>query len=98
MRVLFGNHSKKRVGFLCEATLVFEDQDGPLAGLTVRGFGIWRTQHGELWHTVPSFSFTFQDQTQHFQLMDFGESDAAAARARFEAFLQAAYKARSQGH
>ena len=71
---------------VCEAELVFEG-DGPLAGLRLVGFALWRGTDGATYVTFPSRAFGLGEERRFF---DFLRGDAAAVK-RFKAFVLDAF-------
>jgi hypothetical protein len=56
--------SYKPSHMLAEATIVWDS--GPLAGLMLRGFGIWRTKDGDISITPPSRTYMKDGKTHYY--------------------------------
>ena len=56
MRVQFVQRESGPERLVCEAELVF-DEEGPLAGMKLVGFGLWRGADGEIHVTFPARAF-----------------------------------------
>ena len=56
MHVQFVTKENGPEKLVCEAEIVF-DADGPLAGMKLAGFSLWRSPEGEVYVTFPSRAF-----------------------------------------
>jgi hypothetical protein len=56
MRVQFVTKETGPERLVCEAELVFDD-GGPLAGMKLAGFSLWRSPEGDVYVTFPSRAF-----------------------------------------
>jgi hypothetical protein len=54
---------------VAEAALVFDADAGPLAGLRLVGFSLWRSAEGEIFVTVPSRPFGAGGERRFFDLI-----------------------------
>jgi hypothetical protein len=57
MRVAFVERETAPERLVCEAEIVFESESGPLAGMKLVGFSLWRSPEGEVYVTFPSRAF-----------------------------------------
>lgn len=73
---------------VCEAELIF-DGEGPLSGLRLVGFSLWRGTDGETYVTFPSRAFGAGAERRFF---DYLRGDSAAVK-RFKTFVLDALKA-----
>ncbi len=56
MRVQFVERENGPERLVCEAEIVFEEE-GPLAGMKLVGFSLWRSPDGDVFVTFPSRAF-----------------------------------------
>jgi hypothetical protein len=68
MRVQFVDKQNGPERLLCEAELVF-DEDGPLAGMKLVGFSLWRSPEGEIYVTFPSRAFGAGSDRRYFDYL-----------------------------
>jgi len=55
---------------VCEAEVVFEGEAfGPLAGLKLVGFSLWRSAEGEVYVSLPSRAFGRGSERRYFDLL-----------------------------
>jgi hypothetical protein len=57
MRVEFVRKENGPERLVCEAEVVFDESMGPLAGMKLVGFSVWRGTEGDVFVTFPSRSF-----------------------------------------
>jgi hypothetical protein len=58
MRVHFVQKENAPERLVCEAELVFDEESpGPLTGMKLVGFSLWRSPEGEVYVTFPSRAF-----------------------------------------
>jgi len=88
MHVNFVSRTAGPERLICEAELIF-DADGPLAGLRLVGFCLWRGTDGETYVTMPARAFGAGDERRFF---DYLRGDAATVK-RFKAFVLDAFAA-----
>lgn len=89
MRVQFNYREAGPARLLGEAELLFDDADGPPAGLRLMGFYLWRGTGEDIFVTFPSRAIGLGTVRRYFDYLR-GEKDAVA---RFKAFLVDAFKA-----
>jgi hypothetical protein len=68
VRVQFIERQNGPERLVCEGEIVF-DEDGPLAGIKLTGFSIWRGQEGEPFVTFPARSFGAGGERRFFDLL-----------------------------
>jgi hypothetical protein len=55
MRVKFVERENGPERLVCEAELVFDEEEGPLQGMKLVGFCLWRDAEGEVYVTFPRY-------------------------------------------
>jgi len=68
MRVQFVHKGNGPERLLCEGEMIF-DEDGPLAGMKLVGFSIWRSPSGEIFVTFPSRAFGAGSDRKFFDFL-----------------------------
>ena len=68
MRVQFVQKENAPEKLVCEAELLFEEA-GPLAGMKLVGFSLWRSQEGEVYVTFPSRAFGTAGERRFFDYL-----------------------------
>jgi hypothetical protein len=68
MRVQFVERQNGPERLLCEGEIVF-DEDGPLMGMKLVGFSVWRGQEGDAFVTFPSRSFGTGGERRFFDFL-----------------------------
>ena len=69
MRVVFVERSKGPQRLVCEAEVVFEAEAGPLAGMKLVGFSLWRTSEGDVFVSLPARPFNAGGERRFFDLL-----------------------------
>jgi len=95
MRVQFVQKENGPERLVCEAELVFED-DGPLAGLKLVGFSLWRSPEGEVYVTFPSRAFGTGSERRYFEYVRTIETGDAESRQKLKTWIVEAFAARSR--
>ena len=72
-----------------EAELHFDD--GPLAGMRLVGFSLWRSTEGELYVTFPSRAFGAGSERRYFEYLRAIDSDAETVK-RVKAWILDEYR------
>ena len=80
MRIEFIDKENGPKNLLGEAEILFESEDGLLAGLKLVGFSIWRTEKGETSVTVPSRPWGGPGEKKFFDLLRSGDGGGEALR------------------
>lgn len=92
MHVQFTNKENGPERLVCDAEVVF-DEGGPLGGLKLVGFSVWRAPDGELYVTFPSRAFGAGSERRYFDYLRGVEPGGADAR-RVKAWILDEYRAR----
>jgi hypothetical protein len=84
-------HGPERL--ICEAELVFDDV-GPLSGMRLVGFSLWRGVDGEVFVTLPARAFGAGADRRFFDLLRPVENGVPDIGRRFKAWIREQYEAR----
>ena len=68
MRVQFVQKENGPERLVCEAEVVF-DEPGPLVGMKLVGFSLWRSTEGEIYVTFPSRAFGASNDRRYFEFL-----------------------------
>jgi hypothetical protein len=88
MRVQFVERENRPERLVCEAELVFGEEAGPLAGMKLVGFSLWRSAEGEVFVTFPSRSSVVGNERRFFDYLRSAEGVAGDAKRVKEWILQ----------
>jgi hypothetical protein len=89
MRVQFVERETRPERLVCEAELVFGEEAGPLAGMKLVGFSLWRNaETGEVFVTFPSRSSVVGNERRFFDYLRSAEGVAGDAKRVKEWILQ----------
>ena len=91
MRVVFVERDNAPERLVCEAEVVFEAEAGPLAGMKLVGFSLWRSPEGEVYVTFPSRAFGTGTERRFFDFLRSVEGTAADAR-RVKAWILESFR------
>lgn len=80
MRVIFVKRENGPERLVCEAEILFEAEAGPLAGLKLVGFSLWRSPEGEIYVTFPSRAFGSGSERRFFDFLRSHEGNGADAK------------------
>jgi hypothetical protein len=80
MRVVFVERDNAPERLVCEAEVVFEAEAGPLAGMKLVGFSLWRSPEGEVYVTFPSRAFGTGTERRFFDFLRSVEGTSADAK------------------
>jgi hypothetical protein len=80
MRVNFVVRESAPERLVCEAELLFETEAGPLAGMKLVGFSLWRSPDGEVYVTFPSRASGAGNERRFFDYLRSAEGNGADAR------------------
>jgi len=69
MRVAFVERESAPERLVCEGEIVFESESGPLAGMKLVGFSLWRSPEGEVYVTFPSRAFGTGGERRFFDYL-----------------------------
>ncbi len=92
MRVVFVDRESAPERLVCEAELLFEAESGPLAGMKLVGFSLWRSPEGEVYVTFPSRAFGSGSERRFFDYLRSVEGTAADAK-RVKAWILEQFRA-----
>ncbi len=92
MHVVFVERESAPERLVCEAELVFETESGPLAGMKLVGFSLWRSPEGEIYVTFPSRAFGSGSERRFFDYLRSVDKTAADAK-RVKAWILEQYRA-----
>ena len=91
MRVVFVERDSAPERLVCEAEVVFEAEAGPLAGMKLVGFSLWRSPEGEVYVTFPSRAFGAGNERRFFDFLRSVEGTAADSK-RVKAWILDQYR------
>jgi hypothetical protein len=92
MRVQFVQRENAPERLVCEAELVFDGDTGPLAGMKLVGFCLWRSPEGEVFVTFPSRAFGLGNERKYFDYLRSVEGVAAESK-RVKAWILDEFRA-----
>jgi hypothetical protein len=78
MRVQFMDKANGPERLVCEAEILFDE--GPLAGMKLVGFSVWRSAEGDVYVTFPSRAFGTATDRKYFDFLRSIEAGAASGR------------------
>lgn len=93
MRVVFVERENAPERLVCEAEVVFEAGCGPLAGMKLVGFSLWRSPEGEVYVTFPSRAFGTGSERRFFDFLRSVEGTAADGK-RVKAWILDEFRSR----
>jgi len=92
MRVNFVVRESAPERVLCEAELLFESESGPLAGMKLVGFSLWRSPEGEVYVTFPSRASGSGSDRRFFDYLRSAEGNGVDAK-RVKAWILDEFRA-----
>jgi hypothetical protein len=92
MRMVFVERANGPQRLVCDAELVFEEESGPLAGMKLVGFSLWRSAEGEVFVSLPSRAFGTGGERRYFDLLRSVEGQSADGR-RVRSWILERYRA-----
>jgi hypothetical protein len=92
MRVNFVERESAPERLVCEAEVVFESESGPLAGMKLVGFSLWRSPEGEVYVTFPSRAFGQGSERRFFDYLRSVEGTPADGK-RVKAWILDVFRA-----
>jgi hypothetical protein len=69
MQVLFVKRENGPERLVAEAEILFGEESGPLAGMKLVGFSVWRSPDGEAFVTFPSRAFGTATERRFFDYL-----------------------------
>ena len=91
MRVEFVERQNGPERLVCEVEVVFEAEAGPLAGMKLVGFSLWRSAEGELFVSLPARAYGSGEDRRYFDLLRSVEGSSADTR-RVKAWILEQYE------
>ncbi len=95
MRVSFVTKDGGPERLVCDAEVLFGEEAGPLAGMKLVGFSLWRGAEGDVFVSFPSRAFGVGNERRYFDYLRSGEGLAADAR-RVKEWILEEYRNHSQ--
>ncbi len=95
MRIEFIDKENGPKNLIGEAEILFESEDGLLAGLKLVGFSVWRTEKGETAVTMPSRTWGNPGEKKFFDLLRGGDGGPDALK-RLKAAMSDQYRLRDR--
>jgi hypothetical protein len=95
MRVQFVEKQNGPERLVCEAELVFDESAGPLAGMKLVGFSLWRSPDGDIYVTFPSRAFGAGNERRFFDYLRSAEGAASDVR-KVKAWILEEYRSVSE--
>ena len=95
MRVQFVEKQNGPERLVCEAEVVFDESAGPLAGMKLVGFSLWRSPDGEIYVTFPSRAFGAGNERRFFDYLRSAEGAPGDVR-KVKAWILDEYRSVSE--
>ena len=95
MRVQFVTRESGPERLVCEAEIVFDAEDGPLAGMKLVGLSIWDGPDGDKYVTFPSRAFGAGSERRFFDYLRTSDGIPGTAR-RVKDWILTEYKEAQQ--
>ena len=95
MRVQFVQRENAPERLVCEAEVVFDGDTGPLVGMKLVGFSLWRSPEGEVFVTFPSRAFGTGNERRFFEYLRSVEGTASDSK-RVKAWILDEFRASFQ--
>ena len=92
MRVQFVERQNGPERLVCEAEVVFDESAGPLAGMKLVGFSLWRGPDGEMYVTFPARAFGAGSERRFFDYLRSAEGVASEVK-KVKAWILDEYRA-----
>ena len=80
MHVVFVDREGGPEKLQCEAEIVFDAEDGPLAGMKMVGISLWRGADGDVYVTFPSRPFGAGSERKYFDYLRSADGIIATSR------------------
>lgn len=90
-RVIFVDRPTGPERLVCEAEVAFGLEAGPLAGMKLVGFSLWRSAEGEVFVSLPARPFGSGGDRRYFDLLRSIEGDGADVK-RVKSWILDAYR------
>jgi hypothetical protein len=95
MRVQFVEKEGRPERLVCEVELLFGEEAGPLMGMKLVGFSLWRSPEGEVFVTFPSRASGVGNDRRFFDYLRSAEGVAGDAK-RVKEWILTEFRAHSQ--
>ena len=95
MRVNFVQRENQPERLVCEAEVMFEEE-GPLVGMKLVGFSLWRSPEGEVYVTFPSRAFGNGNERRFFDYLRSIEGNGADTK-RVKAWILDEFRTQREG-
>jgi hypothetical protein len=95
MRVQFVQKENGPERLVCEAEVVFDEQGGPLTGMKLVGFSLWRSPEGEVYVTFPSRAFGSGNDRRFFDYLRSADGTPGESK-RVKAWILEEFRASSR--
>ena len=95
MRINFVVRESAPERLVCEAEVQFETECGPLAGMKLVGFSLWRSPEGEVYVTFPSRAIGTGNERRFFDFLRSIEGNGADAK-RVKAWILDEFRAQRE--
>ena len=92
MRVQFVAKENGPERLVCDAEILFGDDAGPLSGMKLVGFSLWRTADGEVYVTFPSRAFGAGNERKYFDYLRSAEAASGEVK-RVKDWIMDEYRA-----
>ena len=80
MRIEFQDRANGPKNLICEAEILFDSEDGLLAGLKLVGFSVWRNEGADPGVSMPARSWGGPGERKSFDLLRAGDGGSDALR------------------
>jgi hypothetical protein len=74
MRVQFVAKENGPERLVCDAEILFGEDAGPLSGMKLVGFSLWRTADGDVYVTFPSRAFGVGNERKYYDYLRSAEA------------------------
>lgn len=95
VRVVFIEREHGPERLVCEAEVIFEAEAGPLAGMKLVGFSLWRSPEAEIYVTFPSRAFGAGNERRFFDYLRSVEGTSADSK-RVKLWIMEQYRNRAE--
>jgi hypothetical protein len=95
MRVQFVERTSRPERLVCEAEVLFDEEMGPLAGMKLVGFTLWRSPEGEVFVTLPARPIGVGNERRFFDYLRSAQGVTADAK-RVKEWILEEFRAHSR--
>jgi hypothetical protein len=93
MHVQFVSRENGPERLICEAEVHFGPEAGPMAGMKLVGFSLWKSAEGEVFVTFPSRAFGAGTERRYFDYLRSAEGSSAEVK-RVKEWIAEEYRSR----